>query len=827
MNEDLAGAQAAARRRLAPYFGFAVLVLAGAGAGVALDLNGTVAALEALEAITVVLAGIAAAMALVRYGSDGRPGFLVLGTGLVVTAMLDALHMTAGHDVLVGWLVADRASFGAWTWFLPRLYLALLTAWLFWQARRGAERWSLVVACTVGIVALAGPLAVPLPVPTLADMVVRQPLGLLAAAGFGWALWTLLRHGEWRRDGFEHLLVFALIAGLGTDLATVFSATTGDAWSAVAHGLKAVSYGLVLAGLMASSHAAFRQLQLVREEAIRTEDALRANEQAMMERVTELDGVRIELEEQGQQMVEMAAELEKAGLEAEAARDAAEAANQAKSDHLATIAHEIRTPLNGILGMGKMLLETPLDDTQRHYGETIVRSGEAQLSILNDILDLSKITANKLELEDRPFDPRTVAEEVAELMAASKRHDEVDVCVFTDASLPPQVHGDDARLRQILQNLIGNALKFTETGGVAMSLSAVPAGKGRIDLACEVTDTGIGIDAEVQENLFREFSQAEKSTSRRFGGTGLGLAICKKLVELMGGTIGVASGTGRGSCFWFRIQVGVVEAADDGPPALDLGGKRVHVAIKNNVTAKMLKRYLTDAGATVSEGATPEDSTAPVVPRDAIFVDADWQPAGGQSAEAVILVAAERENPPPPPGGFAAVIRKPVCQSSVASGCQAWSRWIADPAERTAAPAAAVSGCEGRILVAEDNEVNLTLVTAMLEKAGYSVDAARDGAEAVERANEHDYDLILMDLHMPRMDGLEATERIRASGGWGAKVPIVALTATVMKDAEARCAAVGMNDFVGKPFKRTALLELVARLIAGADQQQAVAATAT
>lgn len=819
MDEFSAEAPGAARRRLILYVAFTGLILTWFALVLRLEPRGTATTQDVLEAITVVVAFIAGAMALVRYVSDSRPGFLVLGAGLLVLALLDAAHMAVAHPGVIAFVDTDSSTLRASTWISSRLYLALLVGGLFWQARRGTERGPFIAVCVIGVAALVTPFVVP----GLGAGALHKPAGLLASAGFAWAIWSTLRHEGWHTDVFEHSLVLALLASLGTDLAAAMSGTMNDAWPTIAHGLKTVGYGFVLGGLMASATVAFRHLRLARDESVRTQEILRTNEHLMMERVTELEGARIRLEEQGQQMVDMAAGLEKAGLEAEAARDAAEEANAAKSEHLATIAHEIRTPLNGILGMSKMLLDTPLDDTQRHYGETIVRSGEAQLLILNDILDLSKITANKLELEDRPFDPRKVAEEVAELMAASKRSGDVDVAVFTDDSLPPQVSGDETRLRQILQNLIGNALKFTETGGVAVSLTAAPAGKKRIDLVCEVTDTGIGIDKEAQDHLFSEFSQADKSTSRRFGGTGLGLAICKKLVELMNGTIGVTSGLGTGSCFWFRIQARMVasESATDAPPALDLTGKRVKIEIKNRVTTKTLRRYLTEAGATVVGGEESDDAAEGV---DAIFVDGAWRGNGqreiADGGQGVILVAAEGEEPEQPPGAFTATIRKPVCQSSVVDGWWAAVGRAAVKEQRTSAdPLAAAAkdtrGDAGTILVAEDNEVNLTLVTALLQKAGYQVAAAQNGVEAVEQAANARYDLILMDLHMPKMDGLEATRQIRASGGWGAEVPIVALTATVMKDAEAQCAAAGMNDFVGKPFKRTALLDLIAGLING------------
>jgi signal transduction histidine kinase/HPt (histidine-containing phosphotransfer) domain-containing protein/ActR/RegA family two-component response regulator/HAMP domain-containing protein len=372
-----------------------------------------------------------------------------------------------------------------------------------------------------------------------------------------------------------------------------------------------------------------------------------------------------------------------------AAMNQAEEAARAKAEFLAVMSHEIRTPMNGILGMAQLALEHAEDPRQRDYLETVAESGEALLTVLNDILDFSKLEANGVHLERARFDLARVVESVTTLLSSHMREKGLDIQVAVDAALPRWFIGDAARLRQVLLNLVGNAIKFTDKGGVTITVAADTLGQGEALLRFVIADTGIGIPAAARQRLFAPFSQADSSINRRFGGTGLGLAICRKLVELQGGNIGVDSEPGQGSRFWFTLPLAAAwEQADD------------------------------------------EDS--------------------------------DREHLPQ---------REPMT-----------------------------------ILLAEDTEVNRKVAFAMLVKQNHRVTCVANGAEAVEACRDHRFDLIFMDLHMPRMNGLEASRAIRAGDGKSAQVPIVALTAAALPEDARACREAGMDGFLAKPFREEQLL---------------------
>ncbi|MEM8988007.1 MAG: response regulator [Pseudomonadota bacterium] len=488
--------------------------------------------------------------------------------------------------------------------------------------------------------------------------------------------------------------------------------------------------------------------------------------------------------------------------------------DDAKMLFLATMSHEMRTPLNGILGMAGLLLGTDLDASQRTYAEAVRESGSALLGLINDILDYSKLESGKFELETLPLDLPGLVQSVAELLSPKAAEKGVEIAAFVDPAAPRKLIGDEARLRQVLLNLAGNGVKFTESGGVAIYIGlAGPVKNNEARLTIRVRDTGVGIAEEAQSRIFEEFSQADSSHARKFGGTGLGLAIVKRIVRAMGGDIALKSAPHQGSDFSFDITLGVAETErpEYAPP---LKGRTAIVATRSDILKDVTLRQLAAAGAEAVATASPEETLdalarhpdAPLLCDIYIAAETGDKLTKAAGDSLVLLSPAARGRLDTfRDAGFDGYLIKPIRQSTLIERILAFDdKVIAAPArparldtdedKKTASIGAL------RVLLAEDNQINAVLATALVKRGGHHIDVVGNGEEALSALKSAPYDVVLMDMHMPEMDGLEATRRIRVLASEVADIPIIALTANAMKSDRENCIAAGMDDFMSKPF---------------------------
>jgi two-component system sensor histidine kinase/response regulator len=541
-----------------------------------------------------------------------------------------------------------------------------------------------------------------------------------------------------------------------------------------------------------------------------------------------------------------AEQLESINRQLDTALTEAKAATEAKSSFLATMSHEIRTPMNGVIGMTNILLDTPLTDEQRDYAETIRTCGDHLMTILNDILDFSKIEAGKLNLEVIAFDLRLVIDESLDLVAERASSKNLNVACLFHADVPRDLLGDPGRVRQVVMNLISNAIKFTDSGDVIVEVTAESRSSEEATIRVAITDTGIGISDEARERLFQSFSQADGSTTRKYGGTGLGLAICKRLVEMMGGTIGVMSRVGQGSCFWFTVNLRRQAAGEQGmnPATVVLAGLRVLIVDEKAINQRSLEQMTRKWGmqpTCVQSGSEALDRLnqhSEDLPFDLVLLDLDMGSTDGVELARAITGRTEEARPRlvfmtslgrrgdakvAKEAGAAAYLTKPIRDRQlhdclIAVMTQVQTRSPVHP-QQGAVPlitrhslAETEAKVDLRILLAEDNVVNQKVAVRLFQRLGYRVDVVGNGREVVDALSRKQYDVVFMDCQMPEMDGFEATHVIRGRER-SARVPIVAMTANAMQGDRERCLAAGMDDYLSKPISVEALAGALERVV--------------
>ncbi len=743
-----------------------------------------------MEAIATVLALFVGVLALLRFYGFRRNRLYFLGVGFIGAGLLNGVHAVVTAECFSPYVSAGQLSLIPWSWIASPLYLSLML-WFGWIAllyeqrfgERGRVRES-VVYFTAVIIMLSCLLFiafVPLPAVYYANAAIHRPVEFVPALFFLFALIGYLHKGDWRQDILEHWLVLSLIVSvLG---ATIFRSRYGEVYgplSDMAHVLKMVAYVLVLVGLLSSMFRLFRQ--------------------------ADSNAVRLA------------------------------AANQAKSRFVATISHEIRNPLNAVRGSLGLLKHAQLGKSERQLVQVGQDSADALLAMIDNVLDFSKIEAGKLDLNLVTTRPVQIVDNVVWLTALRAVRDRIKLSSFIEPRVPASIVCDPAHLRQILLNLVGNAIKFSSGGYVSIRVSVL-AGPS---LKFEVNDTGSGISQADGTRLFQEFSQGTTGSAGSTGGTGLGLAISKRLVELLGGTIDFTSEEGRGSTFWFTVPYKSLEETYQ--PAFTRNWYAGLCALLvgpdtpwRSVLAQQIAAWGMDIEFATEEALRANGTQARQKHGHFDIVIAPGNPRRSDTSTELLVVyraLADKLVVLSPAFGVGEVDKKltaaadcvlgvPVLQEDLWRCLGSMTGRHVEELEPHAWHLATFEGSEvpdgSRILLAEDSQANRMVGVAMLRQFGFGVDAVANGVEAVDALRTLPYDLILMDLEMPEMDGLEATRRIRQLDNDKRDIPIIAVTANAMVDTAEQCRSAGMNDFVTKPIDPDKLFEVLLRWLPAAE----------
>ncbi len=890
-----------------------------------------------MEMLATILALFIGSLSLVRFYSRGGTDYLVLGAGFIGVALLDGYHALVTSIWFRDFFPSDLSSLIPWSWFASRLFLSVIFLLLYFTLKWEGEDKSLhkisprLIFGFIFITAICSFLFfafIPLPSGYYKLSIFYRPEEIIPAIIYAIVLYGFLKKGYWKNDFFSHWLIVAIIINLIAQLAVMpYSSNLFDIQFDIAHVLKKISYLCILSGLLISVFRAFKDLdaqEIIRKKAqlslesseIRNRTMMNSlvdglisiNEIGIIENINnaacrlfgysklELLGKNINIlmpspyhEEHDGYLLNYKTTQEKkiigfgrkvTGLRKDGttfpmdlavsemlisgikkysgiirndterlqnenelikAKNEAQAAAEAKSNFLASMSHEIRTPMNGVLGMVELLQDTPLNTQQKDIIKTISDSGLSLLEIINDILEYSKFEAGKIDLELITFNLERTVYDVTRLLLVKAEEKGIELIFYFHTDCPEYVIGDAGRIRQIMLNLVGNAIKFTETGQVVVEVKPLNHSHHQHNICIEVIDTGIGIDVAVKDKLFQSFTQADNSTSRKYGGTGLGLTISRRLIELMNGILDVKSQEKKGSTFWIELKLEEAEAPER-LEKLDLDNRRILIIDDNPINLKILRGQLTKLNMRVDETQNPADVITLIrnaqntkKPYQLIIIDNVMPVMSGDILGKEILACNDLHPVPliiftSATGmgdaeifkniGFSAYLTKPILSDLLYETLTRVLGLSDNPADndnfltRHSVLDDELKNTKSniqfnaRILLVEDVIINQKVAIGLMSESGLKIDTANNGKEALQMYSSNKYDLILMDCQMPIMDGFEATTKIRESD---ADIPIIAVTANALSTDREKCTLAGMSDYLSKPFNRQQLTEVLRR----------------